>query len=158
MTRNAVDPVLLETCHQLYLSGKTCREIADLMKGKVSRRSINRYSTQGGWLKERNALVAGKRAHTDVISQAAGQRVELVDSEWREQLRSIVAKLTGQVDRRIDVLDSRKAEIEMADFREVATLLRLQVDALNTIAKMLPAGAGQGDTVTVILPEGVDQE
>ena len=116
-----IDQAKIETIRQEFLSGSTLRSLSG--KHGVSLRSLADYSKNGEWEMQRKSqqLATG----VEVLASAADKRVAAVVQRHHEDTKGVFDKLQMIADQASAFLADRKAELEKADFKDLASLLKL---------------------------------
>lgn len=127
------DPALVAVMRQEFMAGESLRDLAQ--KHGLNLRTLARLAKAGDW----NCQRGRQRLSTALpkLEKAADARVESIVTDWRGRLESIACQCTSVAGRASDLLN--RADLDQADFRDLASLLKIMIDGLSKLREVLPA-------------------
>ena len=127
----------VEIMRQDYLAGTTLRAL--VKKHKVAMRTITKYSTEGGWEKQRRLLQTS--AELPNVAAAADNRAVAVADRWRSQIDSTIGACMWICQRLTDKLQRGDLEVTAP---EASTMIQRLISAVERLAAIQAGNAGGG--------------
>lgn len=127
MPRDEIPKARIEQARQLYLSGKTLRQVHDLTG--ISMRRLARASSEEGWVEQRDWKQNAQSLPG--LIQAVEQRVGFLARNYRERFLLIESNLGLLAERLAD--DLATLDLDALNPAQKVAVLRLAMDALTRI-------------------------
>jgi hypothetical protein len=125
-----INSALIATIRQEFLGGESLRALA--AKHGISLRTLASRSKNENWNQQRDL----QRSATQLpaVAGAADRRAAQIAKDWKGRLGPLLDR-TGEIADRVTELLSQ-ADLSGADFRDLATLLKLLTDAMGKLSSL----------------------